>query len=511
MAGQRLAILVGTASYRTIKSATVASLLSANMRTRHYLITYGAVAREVRAAAIAICVLGISSCTSAPPERPVSTVVQVPAAWSVTDGSATAGTSPLAQWWSHFADPQLTTLVSAALRSNTSIMGAQAALRQARAERDVAAAAVFPTIDGSASALRSRSGDSEGSSFETGLDATWELDIFGANRSALRASEAAARASLATLGDMQISIAAEVALTYITLRGAQDRLAIASANLDSEQEILQITLWRLQAGLVTSLEAEQARAAVEQTRAQLPALLTSIGQSGHALAVLTGQPPAALSAWLSEPKAVPRAPVGLKLAIPAETLRQRPDVRAAEHQVTAALARVAQASAARAPNFQLGGSLGLSALTPGSLINAASLVSTLLAQVSIPVFDAGARGAQVRVQEAAIEQARVAYQATVLTALSEVEDALIALGGDRERLSRLQLAAEAAANASLLARQRYSSGLVDFQVVLETQRTQLTTQESVATATADLSADHVRLYKALGGGWNSSEGEATSP
>jgi NodT family efflux transporter outer membrane factor (OMF) lipoprotein len=317
------------------------------------------------------------------------------------------------------------------------------------------------------------------------------------------------RAHVASLGDVQVSIAAEVALDYIALRGAQARLAIADANLASQLETLQITQWRLQAGLVTSLEAEQARAAAEQTSAQLPALQTSIEQTWHALAVLTGQPPAALDGVLAVASPVPQAAGDLVLSFPAETLRQRPDVRAAEYEVTAAAARVAQADAARMPNFKLGGSLGLNALTLGGLTNGATIVGALLASVSLPVFDGGALLAQVRVQQAALEQAQAAYQATVLTALKDVENALIALQGDRERLLRLQQAAEAAANASLMARQRYSSGLIDFQVVLETQRTQLNTQDAVASASADLSADHVRLYKALGGGWPSDRGSAS--
>ena len=176
-------------------------------------------------------------------------------------------------------------------------------------------------------------------------------------------------------------------------------------------------------------------------------------------------------------------------------------MRASEHQVTAAIGRVQQAEAARLPNFRLSGSLGLNALTLDTLTNGASVVSAMLADISMPIFDGGSRRAQVRAQQAALDQALMTYQTAVLTALQEVEDALVALRGDRERLLRLQDAAEAAGNAALLARQRYSSGLVDFQVVLETQRAQLTTQASVASARADVSADHVRLYKALGGGW----------
>jgi outer membrane protein, multidrug efflux system len=198
---------------------------------------------------------------------------------------------------------------------------------------------------------------------------------------------------------------------------------------------------------------------------------------------------------------VPLAATDLALDIPAHTLRQRPDVRAAELRISAALARVSVADAARYPSFSISGSLGLNALTLGALGSGASVVSALLGSISVPLFDGGAARAQVRAQEAALEQVRVAYQAVVLTALKDVEDALVALQGDRERLVRLQRAAVAAGNAALLAQQRYSSGLIDFQTVLQTQRALLTAQDSVASTTATISTDHVRLYKALGGGW----------
>ncbi len=308
---------------------------------------------------------------------------------------------------------------------------------QARALRDVTAAALWPRLDSLALAQRSKSGGNPAvNNFRAGFDASWELDIFGANRSALDASDATVQASAASLGDVQVSIAAEVALDYITLRGAQAQLAIAADNLASQLATLQMAQWRLQAGLIDGLESEQARASAEQTRARLPALQTGVEQVAHALAVLTGQPPAALAAVLATPTPVPQAAGDLVLAIPTETLRQRPDVRAAEHQVTAAAARVAQAEAARLPNFQLGGSLGLSALTLGALGSSAAVASALLASVSLPVFDGGALRAQVRAQQAALDAARVAYQATVLTALKDVEDALVALRGDRERLAR---------------------------------------------------------------------------
>lgn len=453
-------------------------------------------------ASVVVVVLGACAAVPAPPAVPLG--FEVPADWSgpatpaVADDAARVA---LQDWWLRFDDPLLTRLINQTLQANTSVRGAQAALQQARALRDVAGASLWPALGSSASAGRNRNGDSTNNSFKLGLDASWELDIFGGNRAAASAAEATAQASAASLADVQVSLAAEVALDYITLRSAQERLAIAQANLSSQQETLQLTEWRLQAGLVTSLEAAQARASAEQTAAQIPALQTTLSQTTHALSVLAGQAPAALTLTLAVLAPVPQVAGDWALAFPADTLRQRQDVRAAEFQVAAAAARVSQADAARLPNFKLGGSLGLSALTTGALTDGASVVAALLASVSLPVFDAGASQAQLRAQQAALAQAATVYQATVLTALTEVEDALVALRGDRARLLRLQNAFEAADIAATLARQRYSSGLVDFQTVLETQRTRLSSQDSVATARASVSADHVRLVKALGGGW----------
>lgn len=428
----------------------------------------------------------------------------VPGHWSGVTSPPTAGQTPTAMgnWWQRFNDPLLADLVTQALQANTSVRGAQAALRQARAQRDVQQAGMGPSLGASGSAQRSASGGNDASNrFQAGFDASWEPDVFGGQRRGLDASEADAQASATNLGQVQVSLAAEVALTYIELRSLQTRLGIARRNLAAQTETLQITRWRTQAGLASSLDVEQALAASEQTAAQIPALQTGVAQAANSLAVLTGEAPGRLQARLDEPAPVPQAPATLALAFPADTLRQRPDVRTAEWRIEAALARVAQAEAARQPSFRLGGSLGLSALALGSLTSGASVANALLASVSAPLFDGGAGLARVRVQDAALEQAGAAYQAAVLAALKDVEDALAALQGNRERLTRLETASAAAANAELLARQRYSSGLIDFRAVLDTQRTLLATEDSVASVRATLSADHVRLYKALGGGW----------
>ncbi|MFT3953615.1 MAG: efflux transporter outer membrane subunit [Piscinibacter sp.] len=455
-----------------------------------------------------VAALLLAGCASLQaPAVDASAGVTAPAQWNSAP-VATAGAQPgaavpadsLADWWQRFGDADLSRLVGDALAANTDVASARAALRQARALRDVDQAQAGPRLDASGSAQRSRSnGASASNSFRAGFDASWEPDVFGGNRAGIAASEADLQASSASLGDVQVSVAAEVALAYLELRGSETRLAIARDNLASQQDTAQITQWRVQAGLATSLESEQARASVEQTRAQIPSLQKAIAQSRHQLALLTGRTVGALQ--LAESTTLPQPATDLALAFPADTLRQRADVRAAEARVRAAAQRVVQADAARYPSFSLSGSLGLQALTLSGLSGGGAVASALLASVSLPLFDGGAAKAQTAAQQAAYDQARESHRSAVLVALKDVEDALVALQRDRERLATLQQAAEAAGNAALLARQRYASGLIDFQTVLETQRSLLSAQDNVAASRIDVATDHVRLYKALGGGW----------
>ena len=460
----------------------------------------------------------VAGCAAPAQPRQVATPVAAPAAW-LTASSPSAATS-LVQWWTRFNDPLLVNLIGEALAANTSVRSAVAALAQSRALSDLQAAALKPNLTAQVSAQRNRVGDGLGNTvvanaFRAGFDASWEPDLFGGLQSSLAASNADLDASSASLGDVQVSVAAEVAVNYLQLLGFQARLVVASASLQNQLETLQITEWRQQAGLVTAIEVEQARADAAQTQAQIPLLKTSVARAQYSIAVLTGQTPLDLQAQLlaspSDIGVMPTPPDDLVLAFPRETLRQRPDVRAAEAKVNAAFYRVAQADAQRYPKFQLGGSLGLSAMTLGSLTNGSSLVAGLLASMAAPIFDGGAAKAQVRAQQAALLQAGAAYDAAVLTALKDVEDALTALANDRSRLQSLQTAARSAQTAAVLASQRYRSGLVDFQVVLLTQRTAFTTQDAVASTASDLNADHVRLYKALGGGWMPTLVSSASP
>lgn len=445
----------------------------------------------------------VSGCASVLPTTSPAPALTLPTHWSASlPGANTTAARSLAAWWGHFNDPLLSQLITQALQSNTSVASAQAALAQAQALRDVKGASLMPGVSASGSARRNEFSNTSGTnSFNVGLEASWNPDVFGGNRSGVDAAQADALAAQASLTDVQRSITAELALAYIQLRGLQSQLQIARTNLASQAETLQITDWRAQAGLITSLEVAQARAATEQTGALIPTLQANIQKTSHSLAVLTGQTPAALNTQLATPQAVPQVSQQLALSIPADTLRQRSDVRAAEYRVSAALARVSVAEAARYPSFSIGGSVGLNALTLSGLASGATATAALMGAVSFALLDGGATQAQVRAQSAALTQARSSYQATVLTALKDVEDALVALQANRERLVRLQAAEAAASQAALLAQNRFASGLIDFQTVLQTQRTLLSAQDSMATTQADISADHVRLYKALGGGW----------
>lgn len=407
-----------------------------------------------------------------------------------------------ASWWNDFQDPLLADLITRAMVANPNILSSQAALQQARALRDVRLAATRPNLTVSGSVQRNTADGADASvNFRGGLDASWELDVFGAKNSAVANSEAELQVAGANLRDVQLSMTAEVALAYIQLRGLQEQLGIAQTNLKSQQETLQITQWRAQAGLVTSLEVEQAQTAVSQTAAQIPTLQSGLSKTRHSLAVLTGQRPHELEALLMTVQPIPRVAAQVADVIPADSLRQRADIRAAEARITAALASVDAAQAALLPSYRLGGSVGLTALTLAGLSNGAAVATQILGSVSVPVLDGGASKAQVRAQQAVLAQTRANYQNTLLTALKEVEDALITLRNDRERMGHLQRAASAAQNAALLAQNRYSSGLTDFQTVLQTQRTLLGAQDSVASLQADLSSNHVRLIKAMGGGW----------
>lgn len=434
---------------------------------------------------------------------------QLPKQWTTTPSSEKAPATDLvrfSRWWTQFGDETLNQLIDQALAGNLDLKLAQARLSQARASRQSAEAGMYPTVAASTSRNRSKSSDAIAQQptrtlYDAGFDASWEIDVFGGNRRGIEAATADFAASQANLDNTRVSLVAELAQNYVELRSAQRRIAIARDNLASQSETVQITEWRYQAGLARASEVEQARTLREQTRAAIPDLEISLAAAENRIAVLVGRNPGELHELLAEAKSLPTVPESVATGIPADVLRQRPDLIAAERTLAAETARVGQKLAQRFPSLNLSGSFGWQAYSFAALGGANTIARALGGTLAATLFDGGRLRSQVDIQSAVQEQALVSYQSSVLSALEEVENALKAYAAAHERLDARRAAAESARNAAELSRNLYQSGLADFQQVLETQRSQLTAEESLATADAKLRTSLITLYKALGGGW----------
>jgi NodT family efflux transporter outer membrane factor (OMF) lipoprotein len=410
----------------------------------------------------------------------------------------------LSSWWTQFNDATLSRLIGDALTANPDLRGTRARLREARARRVLAGQDLQPSVDGSASVSASAATEKAGGSrsvVSAGLDASWEPDIFGGGRFGVRASQADLEATTADLYATQVSLVAEVAFNYVDLRAYQARLAIAQDNLERQAETLQLITWRVQAGLASELDVEQSRANLEQTRSQIPGLETSAAEAAHRLAILTGKPPDALVGTLETPRDIPAISNRLTIGIPADTLRQRPDVRAAELRLVAESARLGQAESARYPSIRLTGSLGAQPLTSVGVALADTFTSSIIGGLTAPLFNRGRIRQQIEIQGAVEERALAAYEQTILTALEDVENALVALANVQRRGEALAAAVDASRKAAELARNRYSAGLANYQTVLDTERTVLSAEDGLTSTEAESTSAVIRLYKALGGGW----------
>ncbi len=446
----------------------------------------------------------LAGCTLLGPDY-VKPEPNIPGQWSRSTGSNNIEISHQAQdlstWWAQLDDPLLAELISSALQSNLDLRAAQARLQESRARRNLASGNRFPTLNGGLSGSRNRASGNTAQLFDAGFDASWEPDVFGGQRRALEGANADLEARQADLQATQVSLSAELALNYIEVRNAQARLRIARNNLATQAETLQITDWRAQAGLATVLDVDQARTNLEQTRATIPNLETTLAQAEHRIAILLGETPAALHDQLATPVALPALPDQVATGIPADALRQRPDVRAAERRLAAETARIGSAMADRYPSFNLTGSFGWKAATLGGLGGPGTVVSSLAASMLGTLFDGGRLSSRIAVQNAVQQQALVAYEQSVLTALEDVENALAAYKFQRERQQTLRTAAAASRSAAKLARQLYESGNADFQKVLDAQRSLLAIEDSLAASEAQGLSALVQLYKAMGGGW----------
>ncbi len=414
----------------------------------------------------------------------------------------------LSKWWTTLKDPVLSGLIQRAVYGNLDLKKARARIREARARRGIAKSALFPTVDASSSAVRSRSSEDRGMGqtdtlYSAGLDASWELDIFGGVRRSVETADANIEAAQEGLRDVLVSLLAEVALNYIDVRAYQARLTVAESNLGSQNETLQLTQWRYEAGLSDRLDVEQAHYNLENTQSQIPPLRTGAEQAMNRIAVLLGEEPGTVHKELETYTAIPAIPLQVAVGVPADLLRRRPDVRQTERDLAAQTAKIGVATADLYPKFTLNGSIGLEAFSLGNLFTSGSRTFSAGPSVTWRVFDAGAIRQNIEVQSALQEQYLITYEAAVLNALKEVENAVVAYGEEQNRRESLREATGAAQRAVDLAQLKYQAGLSDFLNVLIAQRSLISFQDQLVQSDGTVVSNLVRLYKALGGGWTS--------
>jgi NodT family efflux transporter outer membrane factor (OMF) lipoprotein len=417
-------------------------------------------------------------------------------------------TDNLAVWWNALGDPKLASLIERAEKDNLDLKKAQAKIREARARRGVAKAGFFPTLNATGSAKRSKGSEDSGGSttndlYAAGFDASWELDIFGGVRRSVEATQANLEANREDLHDVLVSLLAEVATNYVDVRTYQARLAVAEANLKSQEETHQLTVWLYQAGLSDDLAVQQARYNLENTRSNIPTLRTGLEEAMNRIAVLLGEQPGKIHKELTKRQHIPVTPLNIAVGVASDVLRRRPDIRKAERNLASQTATVGVAVADLYPKFTLSGSIGLEALSTGNLFLSGSRTYGFGPNITIPIFAGGSIRQNIEVQSALQEQYLIAYETTILNALEEVENALTAYAEEQHRKETLTDAATAAKQAAELAKNKYQSGLIAFSDVLDAERSLLSFEDELAKSEGTVTTNLISLYKALGGGWES--------
>ena len=464
--------------------------------------------------------LSLSACAVGPDYHPrAASELGVPDAWSVSAGQKAQ--EDLSQWWTRFDDPMLGSLVQRAQAANLDVAQAVVRLRQAREALVQQRADLFPSLSASGGVSHGeplRGGTSTttlpdgtvtsfsqggNTSFSLGLDASYQVDLFGGVRRGVEGARASYEASGFDYATVLISVEAETARNYVLARVAQAQIANARGNLAISDDNLQIAGWRVQAGLVSSVDQEQARASRAQIAASIPTLEASYNSAVSRLGVLTGQAPGALKAEMEAVKPIPKGPADVAAGIPADALRQRPDVRAAERNLAAASANIGVATAQLYPSLSIGGSIdsGSSALT--SILD--TITGRLFANIAQTLFDGGRRASQVRSAEAAADGAFLAYKSTVLTSLEDIENAIVALQTAQRRQQEFTIALDASNNQAILARMQYRTGLTDFTTLNTAEASLISARNGLLSARSDEATALIQLYQALGGGWDASK------
>ncbi len=423
----------------------------------------------------------------------------------------------LAQWWSGFNDPVLSSLISRGIASNLDIATAVQRVRQSRAAASGANSGFWPSLDASASYRKSGtrlpSGSSEtpagatGSVSETrslyqaGFDASWELDVFGSQRRGAEAAEAELQASQEDLHNALVTLSGDIGMNYINLRGLQEQLRITKENLKIQERSAQITRKRHEAGFASALDTAKAEAQLASTRAQIPSQESDIRKTIYAISLLLGQEPSGLITELEPYKPLPSWPDTIQTGLPSQLLERRPDIRAAEARLHAATARIGAAQADLFPRFFLNGSSGIQAAKLVSWSDSVTRLWSLGPSMSWNIFSGGATRARIEENKAIAEQALIDLRKTILVSLMEVESAWTAFDKEVERSISLSIAQENSHRAVELSEKLYSEGQSDFMTVLDAQRSLYVTEEAYALSRSRTAVHLISLYKALGGGW----------
>jgi len=479
-------------------------------------------ARLLLTIAAALLIVTVVGCMVGSDYRPPA--MKLPTHWDGNDQQIKQAENQedkidLATWWQSFDDPILNQLVAQALSSNLDEKIALARIREERAYLVISRAGLFPTVGTYGSYTRQRYSANtpfgffpqvlprDENIYEAGFDTSWELDVFGGIRRGVEASKADLAASIENARDVRVMLLAEAARDYVTVRALERRIQIAKANLHDQNDSLKLAQARFEQGFAPELDVFQARSLLETTQAQVPELESELAQTVHRIGVLLGREPDALQAELSDTAPIPgiadpdAIAVRIPAALPSDLLRRRPDIRAAEREIAAATARVGVATADLYPKFSIVGTAGLESISPGDFFFGTSRMWQVGPSMTWPIFEGGRIRAYIEVRNAQEEQSLLTYRKTVLIALAEVEDALVAYAKERTRHQALAASAEDFKRSQLLALDRYEEGYDTYLDVLEAQRSLYAAQDSLAQSDQQLIDDLIAIYKALGGGW----------
>lgn len=468
------------------------------------------------------------ACTSVGPDFE-SPGVPAPPAWLLASQEE-YDTQPLelVEWWNILADPVLIDLITLAHRNNNNLKIAGLRVLEARAALGIAVGNQYPqsqlaagdasAVGASESGANTTAGDLDFTQFNLGVNASWEVDFWGKFRRGIEAADAGLLSSIANFDDVYIVLTAQVADTYTVIRATEEQLRIARENLVLQQRSYDITTVLYENGESSELDALQALTLLLATKATIPGLEATLRQTQNAMSILLGRSPGDLATLLAGPTTLPEVPAQLITGIPADMLRQRPDVRRAEMQAMAQNALVGVATADLYPSFSIRGSLGLTAAGgtdttrtgdsgPGELFRAESLAYSVGPSFVWPFLNYGRIKNNIRVQDARLQQALVQYRQTVIQAAREVEDAMAAFIGATEQGEILLATVAAARRASEISLLRYREGFADYQRVLDAQQALFTQEQRYATNQANVVRALISMYLGLGGGWQTRESE----